>query len=144
VPRVHSLDPDCRQLLIRPWHDPIVDVVGYDPRSPYVERFWLGSLGPSATWFLRYIADHLDASPEGFVLDLAACAAVLGLGWRSSRRGGPAFPRTVRRCCQFRIARLLDSNTLEVRRAIPPLTERQVEKLPEPLRLEHARWIPAG
>ena len=36
-------------LLVRPWIDPVLDEVGHDPRSPYVERFWLSSLGPSST-----------------------------------------------------------------------------------------------
>jgi hypothetical protein len=33
-------------LQILPWADPVIDQVGYDPRSRYVERFWLGILGP--------------------------------------------------------------------------------------------------
>jgi hypothetical protein len=35
-------------LQILPWSDPVIDQVGYDPRSRYVERFWLGILGPSS------------------------------------------------------------------------------------------------
>jgi hypothetical protein len=30
-----------------PWIDPVVDRRGHDPRSTYVEQFWLGTLGPS-------------------------------------------------------------------------------------------------
>jgi hypothetical protein len=33
-------------LRVLPWPDPVIDQVGYDPRSRYVERFWLGILGP--------------------------------------------------------------------------------------------------
>lgn len=29
-----------------PWVDPVVDDDGFDPRSRYVEWFWLGVLGP--------------------------------------------------------------------------------------------------
>ena len=36
-------------LQIRPWPDPVIDTVGHDPRSHYVEEFWLGILGPSTT-----------------------------------------------------------------------------------------------
>jgi hypothetical protein len=32
---------------VTPWHDPVVEAVGHDLRSPYVERFWLALLGPS-------------------------------------------------------------------------------------------------
>ncbi|MDQ6911186.1 MAG: hypothetical protein M3Z84_10475, partial [Actinomycetota bacterium] len=34
-------------LAIRPWPDGVIDALGHDPRSQYVERFWLGILGPS-------------------------------------------------------------------------------------------------
>src|SRR5438270_4518344 len=65
-------------LPIRPWPDGVIDALGHDPRSAYVERFWLGILGPSTTWLLRYLANGLDESPEGFDLDLAATAQALG------------------------------------------------------------------
>ena len=34
-------------LDIEPWPDQVIDQLGHDPRSLYVERFWLGILGPS-------------------------------------------------------------------------------------------------
>jgi len=33
-------------ITVKPWHDPVVDVLGHDPRSRYVETFWLPALGP--------------------------------------------------------------------------------------------------
>jgi hypothetical protein len=136
--RALALPPDCDRLLVRPWSDPVIDDIGHDPRSPYVERFWLSVLGPSSTWLLRYLVERFDDTPHGFDLDLAACAAAIGLGSRQSRTA--AFPRTVARCCQFGTARLSNPSTLEVRRRLAPLTRRQVNRLPEPLRSEHARW----
>lgn len=35
-------------LSVTRWHDPIVDERGYEPRSGYVERFWLPVIGPTA------------------------------------------------------------------------------------------------
>ena len=32
-------------VMIVPWHDPIVEVVGFEVRSQYVELFWLNVLG---------------------------------------------------------------------------------------------------
>jgi hypothetical protein len=135
---VRSLPPDCKQLLVRPWSDPIIDQIGYDARSPYVERFWLGVLGPSATWFVRYVADRFDTAPHGFDVDVAECASAIGLGrpWGVTA----AFPRMINRVCQFGTGRLIGRNTLEVRRMLPPLTPRQIERLPEGLRVEHSRW----
>jgi hypothetical protein len=34
-------------LCVEPWHDPVIDEVGHDPRSTYVETFWLPVLGPT-------------------------------------------------------------------------------------------------
>jgi len=133
------LTPLAPVLLVRPWPDPVIDRVGHDPRSPYVEQFWLGVLGPTATWLLRRLVGGLDATPAGFELDLAATAAELGLGTRT----GPHSPflRSIGRCCRFGAAELTDGATLRVRRKLPPLTRVQVERLPDALRRAHDRWI---
>ena len=57
-------------LHIRPWPDDVIDHMGHDPRSAYVEDYWLGLLGPSTTWLLRRLAAGFEYSPEGFDLDL--------------------------------------------------------------------------
>jgi len=72
-------------LTITPWADPVIDTLGHDPRSPYVEQFWLAILGPSTTWLLRRLAAGLEASPAGFELDLDETARSLGLGTRGGR-----------------------------------------------------------
>jgi hypothetical protein len=126
-------------LRVLPWSDPVIDQVGYDPRSRYVERFWLGILGPSATWLMRYLVDGLERSPEGYPLDLAECATALGLG--RYRGTSSAFPRTIARCCQFGTSRLTADASLEVRRRLPPLTLRQVRRLSPVLQAEHAAWV---
>ncbi|MBV8161340.1 MAG: hypothetical protein JO265_10500 [Acidimicrobiia bacterium] len=48
--------------------------------------------------------------------------------------------RTLDRVCQFELATLQDEATLAVRRKLPPLTRRQVERLPDMLRDAHRRW----
>ena len=80
---VRNIPNDKRSLHVVTWPDPVVDQVGYD--TLYVERFWLGILGPSATWLLRHLANRLDASPAGYDLDLAECA-------HSAWAAGPAPP----------------------------------------------------
>ena len=52
-------------LTVRPWPDAVIDAVGHEARSPYVERFWLGVLGPSSTWLLRRLVARLDDEPDG-------------------------------------------------------------------------------
>jgi hypothetical protein len=125
-------------LRVLPWEDLVIDELGHDPRSLYVERFWLGILGPSATWLLRRVAGELEAHPDGFELDLVGTALELGLGHKAGRHA--PFVRCIDRCCRFGLARADDATTLLVRRKLPPLTRVQVERLPEHLRREHGRW----
>lgn len=126
-------------LTVRPWVDAVIDELGHDARSPYVERFWLGILGPSATWLLRRLVGGLDAAPTGYQLDLALTASELGLGGKA----GPNSPflRSIQRCCRFGAADLQDEATLRVRRKLPPLTRVQIERLPDALRAEHQVWL---
>src|SRR5690606_5516166 len=104
---MHARDipSDIESLRVTPWSEPVIDRVGHDPRTVYVERFWLGILGPSATWLLRLLVDRLDVEPEGYDLDLDECARSLCLGRRLGPNG--AFTRTLARCCQFGAARFL-------------------------------------
>jgi hypothetical protein len=128
-----------RTLHVVPWSDPVVDQVGYDPRSMYVEQFWLGILGPSATWLLRHLVTRLDGEPAGFDLDLADCALSLGLGRRPGATA--AFPRTIARCCQFGTARFCGPTKLAVRRMLPALSRRQIARLPRRLQEDHVAWV---
>src|SRR5262245_42123366 len=74
-------------LTVRPWPDPVIDTVGHDPRSVYVEQFWLSVLGPSTVLLFRRLALLFDLAPDGFSLDLGQTAAALGLSSRVPRDG---------------------------------------------------------
>ena len=125
-------------LRVLPWYDPVVDRVGHDPRSPYVERCWLGVLGPSTTWLLRRMADHFDAEPDGFDLPLADTAAELGLAGFGGRHS--PFMRALQRSCQFGLARFGTAG-MAVRRRLPPLGQRQLERLPASVQRAHLQWV---
>jgi len=128
---------DGDSIYVRPWPDDVVDQMGFDPRTPYVERFWLGVLGPSTVWFLRRTAAELEAAPAGFVLPLADTARALGLGAAGAHS---PFLRALRRCCQFDMARGDGPGTLAVRRKLPPLSRRHLARLPESVQREHDQW----
>jgi hypothetical protein len=132
--------PDTPQTLtVRPWPDSVLDQIGHDPRSPYVERFWLGVLGPSSVVLLRRLAAELEANPAGFELPLEETAKTLGLGMKGGRNS--PFLRTISRCVQFHLLHLEDGgNVLLARRKLPPLTRGQITRLPEPLQLQHRDW----
>lgn len=121
------------------WSDPVIDQLGHDPRSAYVEKFWLPILGPSSVWLLRRIADGLDRHPEGFELDLVDTAQSLGVGMRGGRNA--PLLRTFERCCRFGAARMHGTSSISVRRRLAPLTRTQTERLPHSLRAEHEQWL---
>ena len=126
-------------VSVEPWPDPVIDELGHDPRSAYVERFWLPVLGPSTVWFLRRLADQLDRQPEGFELDLVDTARCLGVGMRGGRNS--PMLKTIERSCRFGAARMHGTTSIAVRRRLAPLTRAQVERLPEPLQREHTIWL---
>ena len=118
-------------MQVVPWVDPVVDALGFDARSDYVELFWLGVIGPSTTWLMRRLAAGLDRSPEGFTLDLGETAQALGISGQGGTLGGrnAPFARTLVRACQFGLAQP-NGTRLAVRRRLPPLNARQLERLP--------------
>src|SRR4051812_16958641 len=129
-------------LLIKPWNDPVIDTLGHDPRSRYVETFWLPTLGPTAVLLLRHLADRFDRSPEGIELTVADTSHALGLG----QRDGSSSPivRTLHRLTQFDLA-CEDpmSDMVAVRRMVPPVTTRHLRRLPVDVQAAHAEWAEA-
>src|SRR5579884_3769778 len=129
---------DVDVVTVRPWRDEVLERIGFDPRSPYVERFWLGIIGPSTTWLLRRLAAGFDAAPDGFELPLAETARALGLGDRGGRNS--AFFRTLNRMVQFELARVSGPGELQVMTKVPPLSRRQAARLSPALQEAHERW----
>lgn len=142
MPIITSEPSALETLAIRPWLDPVVDRVGHDPRSPYVEEFWLAILGPSTTWLLRRLATGLEHEPEGFDLDLPSTAQSLGLGARGGRNS--PFMRALERSRQFGLSRHQGDHELDVRRKLPPLNRHQVARLPRVLQQAHRSWLEAA
>jgi hypothetical protein len=128
--------PTDPQVTIRvvEWADPVVDAAGHDPRSAYVETFWLPVLGPSATFLLRRLASGLDAAPDGFDLVMDDTARALGLGGIGGRHS--PFRRAIVRCARYGIVRHLGPDVLAVRRRIAPVPRRLAMRFPPALR-EH-------
>ena len=135
-------DPDAEttasNLMVVPWHDPVVDAVGYDVRSLYVELFWLNVLGPTATWTLRRLAHGLDRYPFGYELDLAETASMLGLAYSASTSN--SFARALARCTMFGMAQPVPGG-LAVRRRVPPVANRHLARMPAALRSMHGDWL---
>lgn len=134
IQQSYPMTPGPYLTVITPWVDEILDQRGHDPRGPYVETFWLGVIGPSATWVMRRFASELEARPEGCRIDLALIAATMGL---SSIKGQTSpFGRALSRCVMFGLARPTPHG-FDVRRRFPTLTLRHLERLPTALRDAH-------
>ncbi len=124
-------------LMVVPWHDPVVDSVGFEVRSQYVELFWLNVLGPTATWILRRLVLGFDRYPLGYELDLEETASALGLSYTVGTAN--AFMRSLNRCVLFGVAQPTDGG-LAVRRRVPPVATRHLQRMPPHLRLAHQQW----
>ncbi|MDA8401084.1 MAG: hypothetical protein M0008_13780 [Actinomycetota bacterium] len=136
---VRSPSEPTPSLNVSPWTDPLLDALGHDPRSAYVETYWLGVLGPSTTWLLRRMARCFDESPDGFVIDIVETARALGLGASASRHS--PLMRSISRCELFKLAVRTGPVTLAVRRRLPPLTRRHLLRLPSSLQQQHNELV---
>ncbi len=128
----------AHSIIVRPWVDPVVDDDGFDARSRYVETFWLGVLGPTATWLLRRLIAGLEQSPAGYDLDLDTTARAMGLSFTSGRSS--PFSKALERCVMFGLAHPIDGG-LAVRRRIPPVSFRHLRRMPDDLQAAHAGWL---
>ncbi len=138
---IPSPSPLAGSIAVRPWVDPVVDDSGFDPRSRYVEVFWLGVLGPTATWLLRRLVAGLERAPDGYELDLNATAQAMGLSYTTGRAS--PFSKALQRCVMFGLAHPIDGG-LAVRRRIPPISFRHLRRMPESVQAAHADWLDAS
>jgi hypothetical protein len=129
------------KVRVTPWVDPVVDRRGHDPRSGYVELFWLGVLGPTATWLLRRLVAGFDHHPTGYELDVAATARALGLS--VAKGTASPFAKAVKRCVMFGVAHNV-SDGLVVRRRLPAISQRHLSRLPDDLQAAHTSWTGAA
>lgn len=121
-------------------HDPLpiglVDADGHRLLSEYVEWFWLPVLGPTALCLLRKLALRGQRPPLAY--DLPELARSLGVGYHQGRNS--PLNRTLERLVMFHVASW-DGHTLHVRRCLPTLPARHVDRLPERLRAVHAEYL---
>ncbi len=132
-----STSGQTETISICAWIDLLVDSMGFDPRSSYVEHFWLPILGPSSIFLLRRLAYLFDVNSGTQEVSLKDISFEIGLG--SPKGFGNSITKTLNRLIQFDMAKLLPSGTLSIRRSIPPLNVRQLARIPLALQdLHHA------
>ncbi|MEW6473156.1 MAG: hypothetical protein AB1679_12870 [Actinomycetota bacterium] len=127
-------------LTVVPLRDPVVEAVGHDPRSAYVESFWTPILGPSAVMAARHLSARLEDSPEGVTVSLAVLARQLGLG-AGTGRNAPHI-KSLARLTVFGLART-EGDVYALRLAFPPLARRHLRCL-TPQLVEAHRLLTEG
>lgn len=133
----HSANFPNNKLFIVEWEEVDIRNQGHDPRSQYVETYWLGVLGPTATWILRNIANGLDENPQGFIMDLAETAHSMGVS--GTGRHAP-FTRALGRLIQFDLACMNSDGALAVRKRVPSLSHRHLIRMPTAIQQKHEFW----
>ena len=129
-------------LTILPWPDPVLDTLGYDPRSRYAETFWLPTLGPTALLLLRHLADRFERQRR-------RRSTLHGLGHVARARPRREATAPARRSCAPSPASSSSSSraaTARHRRGAPQPpagAKRHVRRLPARLQADHAEWADA-
>ena len=128
-------------LVVVPWSDTTYGLEGYDPRSDYVEHYWLPIMGPTTVVFLRRLAMGLEDWPDGFECSARELSWSLGLG-HSGASG--ALSRIIRRSADFGMTSLKPGGRLLTRRLMPPVSPRMLRRLPAWLQESHREYRAAA
>lgn len=121
-----------KSIRFTPWRDINVESLGYDPRSSYVENYWLPFLGPSTIFLLRRVIETLQTQPHGFAIDINTLSAMLGLGENTGKNS--SIQKTLNRILIFELGRIMPSGALSIRLKMPPLPQRYIDRLVPPLK----------
>jgi hypothetical protein len=135
---------DSRDVLrVVAWVDPVVDTHGHPVTDPYIEMFWLPVLGPTATWlYRRLVSVVLDDAVDFYDVDMADLARSIGVAHTPGRHN--PFARALQRCTMFGVAQNVAVHpvpTISVRRCLPTLPQRHLQRLPDALQVAHHDWI---
>ena len=132
---------DTDYLAVCPWECDSDDKrLTYDPRSLYVETFWLPILGPSSIFFLRFASRKLSEAngEDRLLLDLKEVARCIGLAERTGHNSPIA--RTLARCVDFHMAQRIGVEEIRLRKRLPILSTRHLQHLPASLQERHKEF----
>lgn len=119
------------------WPIERTDAPSYPADSPYVETFWLPSLGPSSTWLLRKLAAGLQGR-QTFVVLMPDLARHIGLS--PSLSNGPLV-KTMGRLERLKMIRPTAINHWKVRCILPGVPFATLSHLPPALQSLHEVWL---
>lgn len=111
------------------------EIPGYGWESPYVDRFWIPTIGPTGVAVLRRLNADLDANGQGLVsYHLDDLAAFVGVQDRQKLR------RTLKRLVEWNMLSRPYVATYGLRPWARPLFKSNVDRLPLALQREHEAY----
>ncbi len=125
-------------VKVLPWTDGVIDNIGHDPDSLYVELFWLPIIGPSCLWLLKRLGMWLAKNPKGYEIELKLLAKEIGL--IGGNGTGQPLKRSMSRCTDFGIIHMGPNNCMFVRNKFPELPPRLVSRLSYRLKIAHEKF----
>lgn len=114
-------------LTFHPWSDPLIDRYDNEPDSIVSRLCWLPIIGPTSWLIWGTLARQLEHD-DSVTWDPAALAEAHGIA-RSTSTNGP-LRRTLTRLTQFHLFTAHHGDRYLVRITAPPLTRRQLQRLP--------------
>lgn len=127
------------RLRIVPWPDSPPGRFSFPPSHPYLEYCWVPILGPTGCLLWRRLATMATAQSSGAEIERAELASDMGVGAHGRRA---ILDRSLRRICDFGLARFEDEKTLLVKTGLPLLSPRHVRGLGTVPREAHERFTP--
>lgn len=135
VETAQHIDLTAAEIEITAWRRPLP----FEPSSDYCERYWLPIIGPSTLALVRYAARLLgQQGAPGTPVRVAPNEIARAIGLSSARLGSNSpLARTVQRMCSFQLARLEAPSRIAVTHRLGMVTERMLQRFPEPEQLAH-------
>ena len=118
------------------WVDPVVEAVGFPARGVYAEFALTSVLGPTAMVAMRAVVAMLEAAKIPVSVDLSDFARSIGVG--AGTGNNAVIRKALQRLEHFGLARPVEGG-YAVRTWVAPLTERQLSRASQRVRLVHSR-----
>ncbi len=122
-------------LELRTWTDPPGGGIGVDPRSPYVDHFWVPAIGPVAVCMAQLLIRTVNRESAGLVVALTDLATRLGVG--VGETGLAALGEALHALEAAAVVQLAEDGSVLVRSELPYLGPTELAHLPQTLRATH-------
>jgi hypothetical protein len=126
--------PQQRLLCLEPWAQPHFDRWGSEPRSTYVERFWLPVIGPSSLVLARSITTGFESNNGSYRVDASHQATAIGVSPSQLRR-------VLDRLVVFGVAKTLGPDMFCIRTMWPVIGSGAIRQLTASLHQQHSDWL---